>query len=82
MTNENLCLAHPNCVLFITHGGLLSQQEAIYFGVPTLGIPIFGDQPMNIAQNVQLGIGGRLDFNYLTAESVYATINELISQKK
>jgi glucuronosyltransferase len=37
-------LAHPNIVLFITHGGMFGTQEGQYRGVPMLFIPFFGDQ--------------------------------------
>ncbi|KPJ17950.1 UDP-glucuronosyltransferase 2B15 [Papilio machaon] len=49
-------LAHPNCVLFITHGGLLSTTEAVHFGVPSIGIPVFFDQNFNVDQAVRRGI--------------------------
>lgn len=42
---QNDILAHPNTKLFISHCGLLSTQEALWYGVPVLGFPVFADQP-------------------------------------
>ncbi|KAI7815543.1 UDP-glucuronosyltransferase [Rhyzopertha dominica] len=41
-------LCHPKVKLFVTHGGLMGTQEAVYCGVPTIGIPIFADQMNNV----------------------------------
>nr|XP_022908453.1 UDP-glucuronosyltransferase 2A1-like [Onthophagus taurus] len=41
-------LCNPNTKLFISHGGLFGVQEAIYCGLPILGIPFFADQASNI----------------------------------
>nr|QPA18377.1 UDP-gluconosyltransferase [Trialeurodes vaporariorum] len=50
-------LEHPNVKLFITHGGMLGLSEAVFCGVPILGIPMFGDQPSNVQAAVEAGIG-------------------------
>lgn len=42
---QNDILAHPNTKLFMSHCGLLSSQEALWYGVPVLGFPVFADQP-------------------------------------
>lgn len=73
-----LLLAHPNVKLFITHGGLLSTIETIYHGVPILGIPMFGDQKMNMANAVAQGYAQMLDFKDLTEESLLSGINEIL----
>ncbi|KAK7891041.1 hypothetical protein WMY93_023004 [Mugilogobius chulae] len=42
---QNDLLGHPKTRVFVTHGGTNGLQEAIYHGVPILGIPLFFDQP-------------------------------------
>lgn len=44
---QDAILAHPNVKLFINHGGLLGTMEAVYFGKPVVGIPVFFDQRLN-----------------------------------
>lgn len=46
--------------VFVTHGGLSSVREAIYFGVPMFVFPCWNDQPGNAARVVrhQLGLKG------------------------
>ncbi|CAH0596438.1 unnamed protein product [Chrysodeixis includens] len=50
-------LAHPNLVLFITHGGLLSITETIHHGVPVISIPVFADQFQNAKRAEVQGFG-------------------------
>ena len=72
-------LAHPNLVLFITHGGLLSQHETINAGVPTVGIPFLGDQAMNVKYSEDAGFGVKLSYLDITAESILDRVNTVLS---
>lgn len=72
-------IAHPNLKLFITHGGLLSTTEAIYHGVPIIGIPFFGDQKMNIAKAVHKKFGLTVPFEDLTEQSLTDAVNEILN---
>nr|XP_033326628.1 UDP-glucuronosyltransferase 2C1-like [Megalopta genalis]XP_033326629.1 UDP-glucuronosyltransferase 2C1-like [Megalopta genalis] len=71
-------LCHPNVRLFITHSGLLGSQEAVYCGVPILGMPLFGDQHLNMAYFVKKGLGLQLNYGELSYEAVLAALNELL----
>ncbi|OAD54384.1 UDP-glucuronosyltransferase 2C1 [Eufriesea mexicana] len=72
---------HPNVRLFITHGGMLGSQEAVYCGVPILGIPLFGDQHLNMAYFVKKGLAVKLDYRQLSYEPVSNALNELLVNK-
>jgi UDP:flavonoid glycosyltransferase YjiC (YdhE family) len=43
--------------LMITHGGLGSIKECVYFGVPMIVFPLMRDQPGNAARVVHHGLG-------------------------
>ncbi|KAF2894452.1 hypothetical protein ILUMI_11722, partial [Ignelater luminosus] len=73
---------HPNIKLFINHGGLLSTFETLYHGVPIVGIPIFGDQEMNVANAEIAGYGIGLPFRDLTEDKFGAIIQEALNNPK
>ncbi|VVC33308.1 Hypothetical protein CINCED_3A004360 [Cinara cedri] len=50
-------LKHPNCKLFITHGGIHGLMETIDAGVPFIGFPVFGDQHQNLRISQENGFG-------------------------
>ncbi|KAL5273665.1 UGT2A1.2 family protein [Megaselia abdita] len=75
-------LAHPNVKAFITHGGLLSTTETIYHGTPVIGIPMFGDQFLNMAQAVKGGFGLIADYNLLSVDYLKGIINEMMTNDK
>ncbi|XP_055904974.1 UDP-glycosyltransferase UGT5-like [Eupeodes corollae] len=75
-------LSHPNVKLFITHGGLLSTTESIFYGKPFVGIPMFGDQFLNMARAEAIGYGVTVDYNELTEELFSAAINKVIKDSK
>lgn len=75
-------LAHPNIKLFITHGGLLSTTEATDRGVPIVGIPVFGDQPMNMRQSVSQGVGLSIKFDDLSEERILAAVKQVLQNPK
>ena len=67
------------CRAFITHGGLGSTTEATYHGVPLVGIPIFGDQDINMYRAEGNGFAVRLNYDDLTEESILNAIHKVIS---
>jgi glucuronosyltransferase len=75
-------LAHPNVVLFITHGGMFGTQEGQHRGVPMLFVPFFGDQHRN-AMKVRLsGAGLVLNFKDVTKIALSRKLNEMLLNNK
>nr|CAD7458604.1 unnamed protein product [Timema tahoe] len=79
---QNYILGHPNIRLFITHAGLLSIQEAIYHGVPILGVPFFADQYTNINKAKDHGFGEKVDFATFTTEILLAKIQKILQNSR
>uniref|UniRef100_A0A8D0GQN8 UDP-glucuronosyltransferase n=1 Tax=Sphenodon punctatus TaxID=8508 RepID=A0A8D0GQN8_SPHPU len=76
---QNDLLGHPKTKAFITHGGTNGIYEAIYHGIPMVGIPMFADQPDNIAHMRAKGAAVELDFNTMTAQDLAEAVNTVIN---
>ncbi|CAH0598226.1 unnamed protein product [Chrysodeixis includens] len=74
-------LKHPKIKLFITQGGLQSADETITAGVPTVVVPMLGDQWYNAEKYVHHGIGVQLEAKDVTEESFTKAINTVIGNK-
>lgn len=61
--------------LFISHGGMGSVKESVYFGVPTLLFPVGADQPGNSARMAFHGLGVRGDLQSVTPEKLLHLID-------
>jgi hypothetical protein len=63
-------LVLPHCDLVVSHGGSGTVLGALTAGVPSLVLPMGGDQPHNAARCEALGVGLRLDAVGATAETI------------
>ncbi|KAK9870197.1 hypothetical protein WA026_006281 [Henosepilachna vigintioctopunctata] len=75
-------LAHPNVKAFISHGGLGGNTEAVYHGVPIVGIPFFGDQKMNIEIAVSAGYAVDIPFEALTENLFRGKLKEVLENPR
>lgn len=73
-------LKHKNVRAFITHGGLMGTTEAIYCGIPMIGIPLFGDQAINIQNYVNRKMAISLgSIHEVTAEKLTSAIQTVLN---
>ena len=68
----------PLVDLVITHGGNNTQTECLYFGKPTVVLPLFWDQYDNAQRVDELGLGRRLQTYECTAEELTGAIDSLL----
>ncbi|XP_027888530.1 UDP-glucuronosyltransferase 2C1-like isoform X4 [Xiphophorus couchianus] len=78
---QNDLLGHPKTKAFITHGGTNGIYEAIYHGVPMVGIPMFADQPDNMVHMEAKGAAVIQNLNFMTTESLRDAIKAVINDK-
>ncbi|XP_050524533.1 UDP-glycosyltransferase UGT5-like isoform X2 [Daktulosphaira vitifoliae] len=75
-------LNHPNVKLFISHCGLLGILDALYSGVPIMGIPMFADQFSNMNYIIEKGCGKHLEYDMINEDVVYNKIIDMLSDKR
>ncbi|XP_062054760.1 UDP-glucuronosyltransferase 2B13-like [Lepus europaeus] len=76
---QNDLLGHPKTKAFITHGGANGVFEAIYHGVPMVGIPLFGDQPDNIVYMKAKGAAVKLDLKTMSSADLLNALKTVIN---
>lgn len=65
--------------LFITHGGMNSTHEGLYYGVPLIVIPQSADQPIIASRVANIGAGITLHKQSLTAHELQVAVDHVLS---
>ncbi|CAL9696785.1 unnamed protein product [Knipowitschia caucasica] len=77
---QNDLLGHPKTRLFVTHGGTNGLQEAIYHGIPIVGMPIFFDQPENLSRIKSKGGAVTVDIAELDRQVLGEALETVLSE--
>ncbi|KAM7406399.1 hypothetical protein PAMP_000778 [Pampus punctatissimus] len=78
---QNDLLGHPKIKLFVAHGGTNGVQEAIYHGVPVVGLPLFFDQYDNLLRLKDKGAAKILTINTVDKDNNFLkTIQEVLNE--
>ncbi|XP_062262751.1 UDP-glucuronosyltransferase 2C1-like [Platichthys flesus] len=73
-------LGHPQTKVFVAHGGTNGVQEAIYHGVPVVGIPLFFDQFDNLVRLKERGAAKIIELGDLNGQSFEQLLQEVLLQ--
>ncbi|XP_078116838.1 2-hydroxyacylsphingosine 1-beta-galactosyltransferase [Sander vitreus] len=79
---QNDLLGHANTRAFLSHGGLNSIYEAMYHGVPVVGVPLFGDHYDTMTRVAAKGMGIMLHWKYMTEEDLYTALTSVIKDTR
>lgn len=80
-TNVFVFAAHPNIKVFLSHGGLIGTLEAVFHGVPIIGIPVYGDQYKNLQKAEEAGTGATLLYHDINEENLERLIHEFLKNE-
>ncbi|MCY8956157.1 glycosyl transferase [Bacillus cereus] len=64
--------------VFVTHGGMNSSSEALYYGVPLVVVPVTGDQPLVAKRVAEVGAGIRLNRKELTPKLLREAVKKVM----
>jgi MGT family glycosyltransferase len=70
-------LARASC--FITHAGMNSTTEALYYGVPMIALPQMAEQAMTARRIAELGLGLLLEPATVTAATLRASVADVLA---
>jgi MGT family glycosyltransferase len=67
--------------VFITHGGMNSTSEGLFYGVPLIVIPHDKDQPFIARRVAELGAGIQLQKDNLSANELRKAVDEVVKNQ-
>lgn len=79
---QNDILGHPKTKVFVAHGGTNGMYEAIYHGVPVLGIPLIFDQDDNLVRMKARGVAEIVEVTTLDVESLTSALKNILDPEK
>ncbi|XP_040049999.2 UDP-glucuronosyltransferase 2B20 [Gasterosteus aculeatus] len=79
---QNDLLGHHKTKVFVTHGGTNGIYEAIYHGVPVLGIPLIFDQYDNMVRLKSRGVAEIVEVTTLAVESLTSSLKNILDPQK
>lgn len=62
---------------FVSHTGMNSTMESLYYQVPLIAVPQVHEQRTNANRVVELGLGRRLDIHTVTPQRLRRTVEEV-----
>ncbi|KAJ8407770.1 hypothetical protein AAFF_G00268140 [Aldrovandia affinis] len=77
---QNDLLGHPKTRAFVAHGGTNGVQEAIYHGVPIVGLPLVFDQPDNLSRMKIRGAAKIVDIANLDRNIFLQALQEVLHE--
>ncbi|KAM7018115.1 UDP-glucuronosyltransferase 2B31-like [Tautogolabrus adspersus] len=75
---QNDLLGHPKTRVFVAHGGTNGVQEAIYHGVPLVGLPLMFDQQENVFKMKVRGVAKVLDIATVNKDNFLEALKEVL----
>uniref|UniRef100_A0A667WNF7 UDP-glucuronosyltransferase n=1 Tax=Myripristis murdjan TaxID=586833 RepID=A0A667WNF7_9TELE len=78
---QNDLLGHPKTRVFVAHGGTNGVQEAIYHGVPILGLPLMFDQDDNLFRMEAKGVAKVLDLATVNKDSFLEAVKAVLYER-
>ncbi len=67
----------PHCRAFISHGGMNSTMEALYFGVPLVVVPQMQEQEATAHRVAELGLGRMLSRAEISVEALQKALSQV-----
>ncbi|XP_024913180.1 UDP-glucuronosyltransferase 2C1-like isoform X2 [Cynoglossus semilaevis] len=75
---QNDLLGHPKIKAFVAHGGTNGIYEAIYHGVPVLGLPLLFDQFENVLRLETRGAAKVVDAARISSQNFLEAVKEVL----